>query len=232
MKAYFVTGTGTDVGKTTVSTALLSAGAMRGLRVAGLKPVESGCEHRPGGRLLARDAQALSAVSDPGWDCQACCRYRFEAAVAPGVAAESLGVVIDFDRIRADADAMIARGPDLLLVEGAGGLLVPMGENRSISDLARVMEMPLLIVASPGLGTINHTALSVRVARGEGLEVAGFVFSHGLDRPEPLLESNAREIARAEGVRYLGTLPYLANTDQETMARAAEAGLACDELLG
>ena len=240
MNGYFITGTDTDIGKTTVGVSLLSAGARRGLRVAGLKPVESGCERGADGQLHPADASRLSSVSDPRWNCLAACCYRFEAAVAPGVAADDQGVVIDFGTIRRHIDRLLADKPDLLLVEGAGGLLVPMGGGRTIAALARIVAMPLLIVASPGLGTINHTTLSVRVARSEGLEVAGFVFCQRSERVEPLLESNAREIERAEGVRYLGCLPYLsgdmadegAELDREALASAAETGLQLDRLLG
>ncbi|MCG8422937.1 MAG: dethiobiotin synthase [Proteobacteria bacterium] len=232
MKAFFVTGTDTGVGKTTVSTALLAAASQRGLRTACMKPVESGCKQTLDGRLLPVDATELAAVASMKQDLEAVCLYRFAAPVAPGVAAERAGRTIDFELVKRRFSTLIAMKPDFLLVEGAGGLLVPMGAGRMIADLIALLQIPMLVVARPGLGTINHTLLTIAVARQHRLDVAGLVFSCQEPDGEPLVTSNVREITRASQVRYLGCLPHLSARTLTALAEAAERSLECSFLMG
>lgn len=223
MTAYFVTGTDTEIGKTTVSRALLAAATARGLRTRCLKPAESGCPRGPDGALVARDARDLWQASDQTQPLDSVCLYRFEEPVAPGVAAEREGSMIDFTAIQARLAAIRESTPDLVLVEGAGGLLVPMGQGRTIADLAVLLGLPLLIVARPTLGTINHTLLTVESARARDLRVHGVILSAAVESEAEAVASNAEEIERASGVRVLGCLPHLPGASSRALAEVVEA---------
>lgn len=224
MSGYFVTGTDTGVGKTTVSAAILVAGRQRGLRVAAVKPAESGCPEDPSGALIPADATLLRAAAG-GWQKpDDVCPFRLRAAVAPGVAAAAEGVTIDLEAI--DRVVERAREAELFLVEGAGGLIVPLTESMTMADLAAHLRLPLLVVARDALGTINHTALTVEVAQKRGLAVAGIVLSACDSATEAAAQQNAEQIRRlvGPGVPILGRLPRLADgTDLEALGRAAEA---------
>lgn len=222
--AYFVTGTDTGVGKTTVSRALLAAATARGLRTRCFKPVESGCSRGPDGVLVPGDAVSLWEATDRGQSRESACLYRFEEPVAPGVAAARLGMSIDLGAIARAFAFIRADGPDFLLVEGAGGLLVPLGGGKSIADLAVLLGLPLLIVARPGLGTINHTLLTVEAARARGLLVDGVIFSCGAgDVERDVIASNAAEIRAGSGVPVLGTLAKQSDLSATGLAAAVES---------
>lgn len=209
MKAFFVTGTDTGVGKTTVSVAILAAAARRGLATGAMKPAESGCARGADGALVPADAEALRAVCTVGQSLDDICPYRLAEPVAPAVAAARAGISIDLAEIARCYRRLQARAPDLALVEGAGGLLVPYAESLCAADIARALELPILIVARPDLGTINHTLLTVEAARARGLTVAGVVFSRARAGTDLILEaSNAEEIERLGHVRCFGTLPF------------------------
>ena len=216
MHSYFVTGTDTGVGKTVVTAAVLAAARKRGLSVACMKPVESGV-----GDDADSDACALAATA--GLPVQQTALYRFADPVAPGVAAERVGKVIDFERIWDRLQALEAGRPDLLLVEGAGGLLVPLGAGRMMADLIRELALPLIVVARDGLGTINHTLLTVEVAVSRGLPVAGIVLSRTSRDPLDGQE-NLREIERALGgdPPVLGIVPYLSDRSPASLASAGD----------
>ncbi len=224
MIAYFVTGTDTAVGKTTVGRALLAAATARGLRTRCCKPVESGIARAADGSLIPGDAEALWLATDRRQPRESACLYHFEEPVAPGVAAERAGQSIDLDVIVQHVRALSEPGPDFLLVEGAGGLLVPLGAGRSIADLALALSFPLLIVARPGLGTINHTLLTIEAARARGLALAGVIFSAaGADADATSMASNAEEIHKASGVSVLGALPHLPGAPLQVLAESVES---------
>ena len=170
MSALFITGTDTGVGKTFVACALATALRERGRRVAVMKPVETGVEGEPADALALRAAAADPA---PLGDI---CPYRLRAPLAPAVAARLEGVTIEVARLV----ALVARrrqDADVLLVEGAGGLLVPLDGQTTYAELAVRAGLPLLIVGANRLGTVNHCALTARVAAAAGLVVRGFVLS-------------------------------------------------------
>lgn len=222
--AYFVTGTDTGVGKTTVGRALLAAATARGLRTRCFKPAESGCARVPDGTLVPRDAESLWEATDRSQLPESACLYRFEEPVAPGVAAARLGTSIDLGAIARALAAIQAAAPDFLLVEGAGGLLVPLGTGKNIADLAVLLGLPLLIVARPTLGTINHTLLTIEAARSRGLSVEGVIFSCGsADVEVDAIDSNAAEIREGSGVPVLGTLPHQPDLSVTSLAAAVEA---------
>lgn len=192
-RALFISGTDTGVGKTHVALALIAALQQKSVRVVAYKPCETG-----GGddadRLGRATGQTLPTI-----------RYRLELPAAPAVAAAIESVVIDPERIRDDIEAL-RRDADVLIVEGAGGLLVPLHGRTTFADLMATLVMPTLLVARPGLGTINHTCLSIEAARSRGLPLLGFVFSRAkppIGGDEPM---NALAITRQTGLAFLGTL--------------------------
>ncbi|MEI7706408.1 MAG: dethiobiotin synthase [Deltaproteobacteria bacterium] len=202
MRGLLVTGTDTGVGKTEVSVALVAGWRARGLDVAAMKPAQSGVvagEPSDADRLR----RAAGEVDPP----ELVCPYSLRAPLAPAVAARLEGVEISLERVLACA-AELSRRHAALLVEGAGGLLVPLTPRETYADLAVALGLPVLVVARAGLGTVNHTALTCEALRTRGLAVAGVVLnrtSAGADPSEPW---NAAEIERLSGVRVLADLPH------------------------
>jgi dethiobiotin synthetase len=202
VSALLVTGTDTGVGKTFVACALALALRRRGRRVGVLKPVETGVDGEP------EDARRLrEAAGDPS-TLDDVCPYRLRAPLAPAVAARLEGVAIDLDRLT----ALIARRAgevDVLLVEGAGGLLVPLRERTTYLDLATRLALPLLVVAANRLGAVNHCALTVGVAAHADVAVRGFVLSQPTAGTDESASTNADTIAALTGVPCWGVLPHL-----------------------
>ncbi len=232
MIAYFVTGTDTGVGKTTVGRALLGAATARGLRTRCCKPVESGCVRAADGSLTARDADALWLATDRAQPRESACLYRFEEPVAPGVAAARTGQSIDLGAIARHVRALAEHAPDFLLVEGAGGLLVPLGRAQTIAELALALSFPLLIVARPGLGTINHTLLTIESARARGLSIRGVIFSAAdAETGSSSMASNAEEIQSASRVPVLGVLPHVPGAQLSELVGVSESSPGLASLL-
>ena len=211
MSALLVTGTDTGVGKTFVACALATALRQRGRRVAVMKPVETGVEGEPADALALRAAAADPA---PLGDI---CLYRLRAPLAPAVAARLEGVTIDVARLV----ALVARrrqDADVLLVEGAGGLLVPLDAHTTYAELAVRAGLPLLIVGANRLGTVNHCALTARVAAAAGLVVRGFVLSQPTADTDVSAATNAETIATLTGLSCLGVLPHSAGPAEAAAA--------------
>jgi dethiobiotin synthetase len=231
-RALFITGTDTGVGKTLVGRALCAAAQAAGLRVAPFKPFESGCGHDSAGNLQPADALALRAACGLDklvYDISYCNIYAFSDTIAPGMAAQRAGINVDEARVRSAYEALRARF-DLVVIEGAGGLLVPLSERLLVADLAATLDAPLLVVARDALGTINHTLLTISEARRRGLRVAGVVLSHASPAAAPDAEHNATAIARLGQVRVLGTLPFVPDADSATPARLAALAAQCLDL--
>ena len=198
----FVTGTGTEVGKTMVAAVIARGAANRGLRVAVFKPAVSGLgEDVVPDHEFIRDAAGSAQADDD------VAPYRFDPPVSPHLAAEMDGTRIDPARLRSAARAA-AKAGDYLVCEGVGGLLVPLTLSYLVRDLARDLGLPIVIAAAPGLGTINHTLLTVEAVRAAGLEVAAVVLTPWPDRPGSIEGSNREAIERLGRVRVL-TLPRL-----------------------
>jgi dethiobiotin synthetase len=204
----FVTATDTGVGKTYVTALVARALRSAGRQVGAYKPVCSGAEVDASGRVTWGDVEKLSAALDGQFDSERICPLRLRAPLAPNVAARREGATIDFDCLTAGARWWQGR-VEILLVEGVGGLLCPLTDRQTIADFAQALGYPLLVVARLGLGTINHTLLTVEAARNRGLEVAGIV----LNEAEPLAslagtEENPVEIERRAQVPVLGILRH------------------------
>ena len=208
MKAWFVTGTDTGVGKTTVAVALLEEAKQRGLKTAAMKPVETGCPRGPAG-LSPADGIRLKNAATTERDLRIVCPFRYQRPAAPAVAARAEGPEIDIDRIRHCFEMITAERPDLVLVEGAGGILVPLTEGHTMADLAVALGLPVLVVARNSLGTISHTALTVEAALIRGIAVSGVI----LNCVQPgtnaeMVQSNAAEIERLVDVPVVGVLGH------------------------
>jgi dethiobiotin synthetase len=191
----FVTGTGTEVGKTVVAAAIARARRGGGERVHVFKPAVSGLDEpgEPDHELLRR--AAASAQSD-----DEIAPYRYGPPVSPHLAADMAGKPIDPRRLLAAAEAAGA-GADALVCEGVGGFLVPLTDSYLVRDLARQLALPVVVAARPGLGTINHTLLTLEAVRGAGLEVAAVVLTPWPRSPEAPEESNRATIAALGDVR-------------------------------
>ena len=203
-RGVFVTGTDTGVGKTVVACALIRGLRARGIDTGAMKPIETGVGAAgPADAIALREA---AGADDPLADV---CPQRFALPAAPVVAARSEGRAVDLAAIDA-AYARLRARHSFLVVEGAGGLLVPAAEGLSMADLAQRLALPVLIVARGALGTINHTRLSLEAARSRGLAVAGVVISHA-DGPLAAAEvANLEYLRRDLGTALLGEIPALA----------------------
>jgi dethiobiotin synthetase len=212
-RAVFVTGTGTEVGKTVVAAAIARTFAAAGT-VAVFKPAVSGLDDYPPG-LPDHELLGLAAGSDQSDDEVA--PYRYGPPVSPHLAAELAGAEIEPERLLAAARAAAERA-DSVVVEGVGGLLVPLTPTYLVRDLAVALGHPLVVVAPPGLGTINHTLLTVEAARAAGLAVAAVVLNPWPAEPSAMERSN-RETIEALGEVPVLTLPHLDLGDLESWPR-------------
>jgi dethiobiotin synthetase len=218
MRGLLVTGTDTGVGKTILSAALLAAMSAAGEPVRAHKPVVTGLDELSGGtwppdhELLAAAAGMMSEEVSP---------LRYGPAVAPHLAAQLAGEEIDPAGLLARA-RKAGEGESLLIVEGVGGLLTPLAENYAVRDLAAALGLPVLVAARPGLGTINHTLLTLDAARAVGLDVRAVVLTPWPAEPSVLERSNHETLARLGDVEVAGLshVPSPAVTD---LARAGDA---------
>ncbi|HEV8644760.1 MAG TPA: dethiobiotin synthase [Burkholderiales bacterium] len=210
-RGYFVTGTDTGVGKTRIATALLRAFARRGLRAVGMKPVAAGCEQADGA-LVSEDVTALTAASTVAAPVDLINPYRFQPAIAPHLAAELAGETISLQRIR-DAYVALEARADRVVVEGAGGFLVPLNEREDFGDLARLLELPVLVVVGMRLGCLNHALLTAEAVQRRGLLFAGWV-ANRLDATTPVVERNVQTLCKRLNAPLLGIVPFAVRTTE------------------
>ena len=209
-QGIFITGTDTEVGKTVVSTALLMALRDQGVDAGYLKPVATGGIEE-NGRLVSPDlvfVREVAGLSDPAQSSNPLCLRH---ALAPLVAARLEGVQISVAQVRSLWRSTLERR-QFTIVEGVGGVMVPLTSRLILLDLMVDLDLPVLVVARPGLGTINHALRTVVAARDRGLKVVGFVFC-GPDPdlpPDQAIPFNSQLITDFSGVPFLGSLPWLA----------------------
>jgi len=224
----FVTGTDTGVGKTVVSAVLALCARAAGRSVAYLKPAQTGWDG-----TIAGDAPfVVAAAGDP--PLTAVAHYRLRAPLAPSVAGELDGVRLDPEAVRT-AYRELAAAHDLVIVEGAGGLLVPFSEGVDMAALAGLLGLPVLVVARPSLGTLSHTLLTLEAAHRRGLTVLGYVLSGMPAAPGLDALTNPGVLARLTPVPLLGVLPHDPGLDTDAgrvgdLGRLGPPGL--DPLLG
>ena len=174
MPGVFIIGTDTEIGKTVVAAGLAGTLKLEGVNVGVMKPVATGGVRR-NGKLISSDALFMSAAVDLPVEPELVNPYSYEVPAAPLVAARGHEPV-NLEVIRERFDTLCERH-EVVVVEGVGGLMVPLSENLMVSDLVRALNLPVLVVARAGLGTINHSLLTIRCARADGLDVIGFVMN-------------------------------------------------------
>jgi len=218
MRGLFITGTDTGAGKSVLSAALVAAMVEAGERVRPYKPVLTGLDEEPA-RPWPADDELLASLA--GMTREDVAPERFGLAASPHLAAQLAGGVLEPESLIARARAAAADG-DVLLVEGVGGLLVPLRADYSVRDLARDLGLALLIAARPGLGTISHTLLTVEAARSVGLSIAAVVLTPWPQEPTVVERSNRETIGLLADVE-VWVLPTLAGPDRAALSQAGNA---------
>jgi dethiobiotin synthetase len=219
LRGLFVTGTDTGVGKSVLAASVCAALAARGERVAAFKPVVTGLDDEPG--EFGHDHELLAAAANAGQAPEDVAPYRFGPPLSPHLAAELAG-----ERIGPARLLEAARAHEPLVCEGVGGLMVPITTGYLVRDLAVDIALPVVVAARTGLGTINHTLLTVEAARTAGLRVAGVVMTLWPEEPAEIERSNRETIERLSRVPVSG----LPRTDREQLAEAG-ASLPLDDWL-
>ncbi|HVS29375.1 MAG TPA: dethiobiotin synthase [Solirubrobacteraceae bacterium] len=218
MRGCFVSGTDTGVGKTVLAAAIVAALRARGGRVAAFKPVVTGLDEAPAPGWPP-DHELLAAVA--GSAPERVSPWRFGPAVSPHLAAElARERLIPAELVLAARAA--AATADQLIVEGVGGLLVPLTRDYCVRDFAGELGLPLVIAARPGLGTINHTLLTIEAARRAGLEPRAVVMTPWPAQPSAIERSNRDTVERLGGVEVVG-LERVSRGDPALLARAGAA---------
>jgi dethiobiotin synthetase len=202
----FITGTDTGVGKTVIAAAIANWFRLRGHRVGVCKIAATGCEHRREG-LVSEDAELLAHGADSPFSLEVICPIRYAEPLAPAVAAERAGVPLDWLLLQRSLDTML-RQSDVMIVEGVGGIMVPMDDRHTVLDVARWLGLPAVIVARPGLGTINHSLLTINALRSAGVPIAGVVINrYPTDTPGAAEETSPAVIEKTGRVPLLALVP-------------------------
>jgi dethiobiotin synthetase len=209
----FITGTDTGVGKTFFACGLAALLKEYGYRVGVMKPAETGCD-KGEGKLMPQDAAALKEASACELPLETICPYQFREPLAPSVAAEREGVRIDIDRL-IDIYGEISAAHDVTIVEGAGGLLVPVLPSYTYADFAKVLKLPLIVIAANKLGMINHLLLTLEHANCKGLSVLGYVLNQIENQPSLAAETNREALVSLTGVPCVGELPYIKDSQSQ-----------------
>ncbi|MDO8567378.1 MAG: dethiobiotin synthase [Dehalococcoidales bacterium] len=216
-RGIFITGTDTGVGKTLVTAAIVRWLRCRGVDAVPMKPVQTGCT-RDGKRLIAPDLEFCLAASNikPGEE-EMCLMapYLYGPACSPHLAGRIAGQYPDLSRIKYCADRLLSMH-QVVVTEGAGGIMVPLNETTTMLDLMRLLAYPVVLVARTRLGTINHTLLSIQALRAAGLKLLGIVFNQA-EPSQPENDSVERDnpgtVARFSGAVVLGTIRHFERLD-------------------
>jgi dethiobiotin synthetase len=213
-RGIFVTGTDTEVGKTVIACGLVRALQQRGLRVAAMKPIASGCRATPEG-LRNEDALALQALTGEP-DYAAVNPIAFEPAIAPHLAAAESQRPIELKEIAAGY-RRLAAGADVVVVEGAGGWRVPLGPEQTMADIARTLDLPVLLVVGIRLGCINHALLSAEAIAADGRPLLGWV-ANVVDAADRRASDQVASLRERLAAPLLGVVPRLPQPDANAVA--------------
>ncbi|MCY1397386.1 ATP-dependent dethiobiotin synthetase BioD 1 [compost metagenome] len=228
--AYFIAGTDTDVGKTTIAAGLLHAAKLNGLVTLGAKPVASGCEVTAKG-LRNADALALMDESSIKLTYEEVNPFAFEPAIAPHLAAREAGVILSVQELLKPMRAILDKQADFTLIEGAGGWRVPLSDQANLSDLAMALQLPVILVVGVRLGCINHALLTAEAIAQDGLQLAGWV-ANIIDAKTSRLEENLATLAERLPAPCLGRVPKLKQVSPEIVASHLELDLLELDLVG
>lgn len=213
-RGFFVTGTDTEVGKTVIAGGIARILSQRNKRVGVFKPIASGCRSERQ-RLVSQDAEFLAHCADSPGPLDHIAPVCYREPLAPEVAVHRGARPVDLELLRTYYNRL-ADSKDLIIVEGIGGLLVPLAKDFTVADLAAQIDLPLLIVSRPGLGTINHTLLTIEAARRRGLRIAGVIINCFVaDTASLAEETNPAAIERASGVKVIALVPRDLQTNIE-----------------
>lgn len=214
--AFFIAGTDTEIGKTTVAAGLLHAARLRGLSTAAAKPVASDCAMTAQG-LRNGDALALLGECSLALDYAEVNPFAFAPAIAPHLAAREVGVELNVAALLPHVQKVLARGADFTLIEGAGGWRVPLAGTESLSDLAVALQLPVILVVGVRLGCINHAVLTAEAIARDGLTLAGWV-ANVVDPATSRLDDNLATLAERLAAPCLGRVPRLAEASPAAVA--------------
>lgn len=221
-RAFFVTGTDTDIGKTCVAAALLHAARYQGLSTAAGKPIASGSAQTPDG-LRNEDALALQTQCCPPMAYELINPYAFEPAIAPHIAAVETGCPLDLSTLTQKMQRTLALARDITVIEGAGGWRVPITAQTGFSDLAKALNLPVILVVGIRLGALNHAALTQEAIEADGLNIAGWVanivdpyFHHHANKSRT--EENLATLQGMMHAPCLGIVPWLTQPTPEALA--------------
>jgi dethiobiotin synthetase len=235
-RGFFITGTDTGVGKTIITAALIKTAKFFGLSACGMKPIETGCLKSKfkvkssklkvkEEVLIPSDGMFLRKTAGMNDPVDLVTPVRFQNPLAPFPASEIERITVDIDKIK-KAYSELSKKYDAIFVEGIGGLLVPIKKDYSVLDLARDFGLPIIVVSRPGLGTINHTMLTVNYAVKEGLPVAGIIINHSQPSKSSLAEETNPEVIRQlSTVPLLGIFPYLKELEAGAIEQASKETL-------
>lgn len=209
---FFVTGSDTNVGKTLISCALLHGFAAQGKRVVGMKPVAAGCDAEE----QNDDVRQLRAAGNVAVGYGQINPYCFQPAIAPHIAAQRAGVIIQFARIKESYQELAAQ-TDVVIVEGVGGFIVPLNAQQDSADLVRELNLPVILVVGMRLGCLNHALLTVEAITSRGLMLAGWV-ANLIEPGMPMCEENIAALQQRIATPLLGVVPYALQADARVVA--------------
>ncbi|MNZ51154.1 ATP-dependent dethiobiotin synthetase BioD 1 [compost metagenome] len=221
--AYFIAGTDTEIGKTTIACGLLHAARLAGMSTAAAKPVASGCEKTATG---LRNSDALGLLGE----CTLPLRYEqvnpfaFAPAIAPHLAAREVGIKLNVESLAPPVREVLALGADFTLVEGAGGWRVPLAGEENLSDLAIELGLPVILVVGVRLGCINHAVLTAETILRDGLPLAGWV-ANIVDPATSRIEENLATLAERLPAPCIGRVPRLSNATPAAVASHLDLGI-------
>lgn len=218
---FFITGTDTDIGKTIITAGIACILKQQGYKTAVYKPVQSGAQKTKDG-LISPDLEFVKKIST---NITLKSTYNLEAPIAPSVAAEIEKVEILPEKILKDFKSL-KRDHNFVIVEGAGGILVPIYKNFLIRDLIKLLDLPLIIVSRPSLGTINHTLLTIEAAKAKNIEILGIIISNYPEHTKDIaIKTAPKVITEIGGVEILGIIPHIQNFNSENFISVFEKNL-------
>jgi dethiobiotin synthetase len=235
---YFITGTDTEVGKTIVTSAILRSFIKKGLKIGAMKPVETGCINKDG-ILLPADGMFLRDMAEMNESLDLITPIKFENPLSPLVASKIEGIDVDIERIFKSFEAL-KKKYDYILVEGVGGLMVPLFKEEKkktakfyfVRDLIKEMGLSVIVVTRPTLGTINHTLMTLESLKSKKIQVKGFIINFSEPQKNDLAEKTNPEILKElTDTPCLGVLPYLDELNKDNIGETALKNLNIEELI-